>query len=194
MQVAERRTEIAGRIEGLRRDIGAALLDKGAVPPDLRSQLGEASTDLAAVEAAEAELVRRQREQAQTEEIERRATLRNQIETAEAARLEAVGKAETAARDLAEALRNLLAISAEQMRDCTSYCGRPPLSANEAERRIAGLLSLVLGTVTGRQQGYVFGDISLRPTPYVTADQSWSDIEARHGAQEMESVFGKEPT
>lgn len=175
------RGSIAARIETLRRNLGAAKLDKGATPLHLHRKIAEEESKLAELDAAEAESVRREREAAAAADRQWREREQQRVALLEAQRLEQIDIADKAARECAQALRTALELSASIRKGVIGYGGRPPLDMNEIEKRLSGRLSLVLGTITSARGGFAFGDISLRPTVFGNVADSWRSTEEIEG-------------
>lgn len=179
----EQRDAALDRLAAIRRDLGATILDGGVPPAELAQAHAEAEARIIAIDSALAERTRREREAAARELAEQRARILAEARVAEAARLEAVERAETACRELRAALAEALA-RADEARDRILSLGHPlPIGwdKHEAEKRLSGLISLVLGGVAGRPDR--FGDIDLHRPPDADPDAPWRDAEAAAGAR-----------
>ena len=102
--LAVRRADVEARYETTLREQGAAALD--GLQADTAALLSVA-TDLTIIEAAEAVQARRQWEAAEKAAEERRDALRAQVAEAEAERLDAVQRAQSATDALVAALRDV---------------------------------------------------------------------------------------
>jgi hypothetical protein len=185
MSLEQRRGEAASHLDELRRQRGAALLDAGHTTENLELVLGDVAREVEALDDAINEEGRRLRA-AQVKAAESRlASLRARLADAEAARLQAVAKAEAGSWVTASALSEVLNITREINLLIGAIGGsRPvPLSVPETERRFAGRISTVLKSVTGRSDNR-FGNLELKPIPFEddpTID--WRAREEREGAR-----------
>ncbi len=176
----KRKTQASARIAELERQAGIALIEGRAVPAAWRDKIEAERRELLAADAAEAELVQRQREAAAAEHAARVKVLRGQFREQETQRLVAVARAHKAANQLAAALRDALQ-SAEQMRQCCQHLGKaPPVQLGDFDQRLSGLLSGVLANVSGRPQK--FGKLALWQLPNthdwrIAHERDWQDFE-----------------
>ncbi|PTE11544.1 hypothetical protein [Mesorhizobium helmanticense] len=169
MDLARRRTTTETRIATLRQARGVAMLDAKSF--DSR-ELTALETELEAIEAAEGEAVRRERDQAAAAEQERLANLRKTLTIVEENRLEAVDRAEKAARDLCDALKEVRARSADATKLLRSLGVRPAvqLDVYESEFRLSLRFAAALKPLVGLRRRY--GQIAFPEarTPY---DKGW---------------------
>lgn len=167
--IAARRQEAETRLTELRQMQGIALLDDTEFD---HSPLHAVENELAALDAAEGEAVRRQREQAAAAEQERLANLRQTLAIVEEHRLEAVDRAENAARDLCDALKEVRARSADGTRLLRALGVRPAvlLDVFETEFRMSLRLASAIKPLVGL--GRRFGQITFPEgrSPY---DKPW---------------------
>ncbi|RWO63082.1 hypothetical protein [Mesorhizobium sp.] len=167
--ISTRRTEAETRLATLRQMQGVALLDDQDFD---HSPLNEVEKELAALDAAEGEAVRRQREQAAAAELQRLANLRETLAIVEENRLEAVDRAEKAARDLCDALKEVRARSADATRLLRALGVHPAvlLDTYESEFRMSLRLAAAIKPLVGL--GRRFGQITFPEgrSPY---DKPW---------------------
>lgn len=153
MDFLGRRMALMARIEELAQEEGAALLDG---KPFNRGPLGKLRAELEALNAAEGESFRRVSERQAIETAERRKVLLAALSKAEEQRLEAIDRAEAAAREMTDALvaarkaaGDLVAIN--------SQLGRRPIlqiAAPDHDDRLASYLSAVLRPMTGLRRRF----------------------------------------
>lgn len=171
--ISTRRTEAETRLAELRQMQGIALLDDQEFD---HGPLDAVEKELAALDAAEGEAVRRQREQAAAAEQERLANLRETLAIVEENRLEAVDRAEKAARDLCDALKEVRARSADATRLLRALGVRPAvlLDVFETEFRMSLRLAAAIKPLVGL--GRRFGQITFPEgrSPY---DKPWRSEE-----------------
>ncbi|MER9080611.1 hypothetical protein [Mesorhizobium sp. M0895] len=169
MDFMERRATVEGRLASLRQARGIAMLD--ATIFDDR-ELTALESELEALNEAEGEAVRRQREQAAEAEQQRLANLRKKLTVVEENRLEAVDRAEKAARDLCDALKEVRARSADATRLLRALGVRPAvlLDVYELEFRMSLRFAAAIKPLVGL--GRRFGQITFPEarTPY---DKPW---------------------
>lgn len=108
--IAERRTEAAAKLDMLRRERGAAVLD--GIEFDA-SAITAAESEIDALDAAEAEETRRIRESAAMARREQRAAQREKLAVVADQRLDAIRQAEAACKVLADALGAVVARSSD---------------------------------------------------------------------------------
>lgn len=144
------RVAIETKLDSLRRDRGAALLDGRKFDAGEISRL---ENDLAALDDANGERARRQRAAAQAEWQCEQAQQRARVVTLEADRLAAVAVAEQAARSLAAAIGKVIEVSMDEAAALHKATGAAPMALHrpDVENRLAGRLSAVMQTVKGHR-------------------------------------------
>ncbi|MER9840325.1 hypothetical protein NKJ59_03570 [Mesorhizobium australicum] len=153
---------------------GIAMLDGKEF--DLDEILG-IERQLSGLASAEGEQMRRQRMEAANAEAERLDNVRATLSVVEEHRLEAVERAEKAARDLCEALKEVRARAADGRHLIRALGGSGyPLEENEQEFRMAVRLSCALKPLTGIRAR--FGQIVF-PAARAPFDNPWRDEEAK---------------
>lgn len=167
--ISTRRTEAETRLAELRQMQGIALLDDQEFD---HSPLDEVEKELAALDAAEGEAVRRQREEAARAEQERLANLRKTLAIVEENRLDAVDRAEKAARDLTDALKEVRARSADGTQLLRALGVHPAvqLDTYESEFRLSLRLAAAIKPLVGL--GRRFGQITF-PEARSPYDKPW---------------------
>ncbi|RWM14453.1 MAG: hypothetical protein EOR73_26560 [Mesorhizobium sp.] len=169
MDFMERRATVEGRLTTLRQARGVAMLDGARF--DAR-ELTALESELDALNEAEGENTRRQRQEAARAEQERLANLRKTLTVVEENRLEAVDRAEKAARDLCDALNEVRARSADGTRLLRALGVRPAvlLDVFETEFRMSLRLAAAIKPLVGL--GRRFGQITFPEgrSPY---DKPW---------------------
>src|SRR5438105_9098016 len=182
--LTERRGDAASRLAGLQRKRGATLLDTGALPAELGSAVGGVESEVEAIDEALTEQERRRRDGEAAAQAARLAELRTRLAAAESERLDAVERSETAARALADGLRDTLKATRALNQIIVAIDGHRPsgLEISTIEQRLSGRLSVVLKTIETNRPDR-FGDIVLRPTGLAKLADNWRAAEARVGAQ-----------
>lgn len=167
--ISTRRTEAETRLAELRQMQGIALLDDTEFD---HSPLNAVEKELAALDAAEGEAVRRQRQEAARAEQERLANLRKTLTVVEENRLEAVDRAEKASRDLCDALKEVRARSADGTRLLRALGVHPAvqLDTYESEFRLSLRFAAALKPLVGL--GRRFGQITF-PEARSPYDKPW---------------------
>jgi len=161
--LAERKARANARIAELERQAGIALIDGKDVSATWQDKIEAQRRELIAAEAAETELINRQREAAAAEHAARVKALRDGFREHETQRLAAVAGAHAAANHLVSSLRDALRAS-EQMRQCCQHLGKaPPVQLSDFDGRLSGLLSGLLANLSGRPQK--FGNLALWQLP-----------------------------
>jgi hypothetical protein len=161
--LAERKAQANARIAELERQAGTALIDGKDVSATWQSKIEAQRRELIAAEAAETELVNRQREAAAAEHAARVKALRDGFREHETQRLAAVARAHIAANHLVSALRDALRAS-EDMRQCCQHLGKaPPVQLSDFDDRLSGLLSGLFANLSGNPQK--FGNLTLWQLP-----------------------------
>lgn len=167
--ISTRRTEAENRLTELKHMHDIAMLDDK--PFDLAEMI-DVERELSGLDAAEGEAVRRQRQEAARAEQERLANLRQTLTVVEENRLEAVDRAEKAARDLCDALKEVRARSADGTRLLRALGVRPAvlLDVFETEFRMSLRLAAAIKPLVGL--GRRFGQITFPEgrSPY---DKPW---------------------
>jgi hypothetical protein len=173
IDIGARRHEAGERLEQLRHQQGVALLD-GKQFEDVG--IAELEREMSALDVAEGEQLRRHREAQAAAEKERLANLRQTLSIVEEQRLEAVDRAETAARDLCEAVKEALARSADAARLLRALnVSTIQLDTYEAEFRLSVRITCALKPLAGIKAR--FGQISF-PAARAPFDEPWRPAEA----------------
>jgi hypothetical protein len=173
--MTDTRHEIESRLTGLRRDRGAATLAGKKFDP---SVIASVEAELAALDDAEGERARRDRETAAQEQRERLSDLRKQFAKLDEDRLTAWSDAEVAARTLVTALARILETSEAMSAIAGELAPRQtPLALHRPEiiTRIAHRLSAVMSTLAGHR--HRLGCLSWHAGPY-RSEQNWRASEA----------------
>ena len=161
--LAERKAKANARITELERQGGIALIDAREVSGAWHDKIEAQRRELIAAEAAETELVNRQREAAAAEQAARLKALREGFRRHETERLGAVARAQAAANQLVSALRDTLR-AADDMQRCCQHLGKaPPVQLSDFDDRLSGLLSGLLANLSGNPQK--FGNLTLWQLP-----------------------------
>ena len=180
--LGERKAKANARIAELERQAGIALIDGKGVSATWQHKIEAQRRELIAAEAAETELVNRQREAAAAEHAAGVKALRDRFREQETQRLGAVARAHIAADQLVSALRDALRAS-EAMRQCCQHLGKaPPVQLSDFDGRLSGLLSGSLANLSGKPRK--FGNLTLWQLPntqdWRTAHQrDWQEFERR---------------
>lgn len=175
------------RLENLMRLGGAAALD--GLPFDHRA-VSDAETEVEVLSGANAELVHREREAAAKDEAEKIAAWKATLAEKAHERLEAIGSAEKAALELAEALRETLRLGGEMHTLAVQMGGPVPLSVNRpgAERWLSERVQAVLRSVTGHPNH--FGKTIKFQTAYRKADDNdWVEGARKNIAGDLELLL-----
>lgn len=167
--ISTRRVEAETRLTELRQMQGIALLDDQEFDT---APLSEVERELSALDAAEGEAVRRQRVEAAAAEQQRLVNLRKTLTVVEENRLEAVDRAEKAARDLCDALKEVRARSADGTRLLRALGVRPAvlLDVYELEFRMSLRFAAAIKPLVGL--GRRFGQITF-PEARSPYDKPW---------------------
>lgn len=155
----ERRDAIIAEVETLRHQRGVAMLDGGTFDD---AALREAERQLDALADIEAVQVGREREAAAQALQAHRAGLRAKLVKTERHRLNAVDRAETAARDLALALKHAREHGDEVEKLVRALDGSVPpfMTSAEAEKRMSNRLADAMQPLTGLRRRY--GNLQFR--------------------------------
>jgi hypothetical protein len=150
IDLAARREAANAKLAGLRAGAGAAVLDGGKAAN--WQDLAAAEAELTAVDAAEAERTRREREAEAAPIAALRQTLKAELKEAEQRKLVAVGRAETAARDFVAAMGDVLADAAAVRGVCARLGVPPPDGADGPElmTRLGQHLGATQSGIAGR--------------------------------------------
>jgi len=180
----ERRDAIIAEVETLRHQRGVAMLDGGAFDD---AALREAERQLDALADIEAVQVGREREAAAQALQAHRAGLRAKLVKLERHRLNAVDRAETAARDLCQALKHAREHAAEVEKLVKALGGRVPpgMTDSETDKRMSNRLSDAMQSLTGSRRRY--GNLIFRePLQHERGD--WKNGEEKLAADMIASV------
>lgn len=165
MDFTDRRAKVESRLAALQQARGVAMLDAKSF--DSR-ELTALETEMNAIEAAEGEAARRVRVAVEAAGQARIDALKEKLERRNTERLEAVERAEKAARDLCEAAKLWIAANgdcADLVRALNQMGGAGILNASETESRLGFMLSNALRPLFGlrRKLGMVtFADALTR--------------------------------
>lgn len=184
VDLAARRREVERRLGELKRARGAALLDE---TPFDSSEIGRLETELDDIAAAEAEATRRMLAEVPVQRAREYADRLAEFRAAGDRRLDALARAEAAARALGGALAEI-ETAAEAMRDSASamsniarpgdFSSPTPLAKPNHEIRIAARLRAVLREALGVD--FFGGSIRLaREAGDPDAAENWREAEAR---------------
>jgi len=168
------RVELEGQLENLRRDRGAATL---AGKKFNHSAITAIETDLAALEDAEAERVRRDRGTAEAERQKRLSVLQLELAAEMEAYLANIKSAENHLRGYAADTDKALLRISEMGRLSFLISGKDtpiPIDPFEAERRFGCRHSAVMGTIHGRE--HRLGSLEWAPGHY-KHDDNWYERE-----------------
>lgn len=170
LDLAGDRADLVSRIGALQAEQGRAVLDGAKF--DTR-ELSRLEAELRGLDAARDEQVRRERIEASAEWAATRKRQLAELAQLEDKRLEAVGRAEKAARDLAAVLTDLKAIAHEEAAHAAGM-GIATLSIASPvfEKRISNRLAAVLRDVSGVR----YGHLELHASHRSPAD-NWTDAE-----------------
>jgi hypothetical protein len=173
--LAARRAEAEANLAALRQRRGASMLDNDGRGDELAAQIVQLEARIAGIDEARSEAVRRQRAEAQSEwEADRRRAVEDAL-AADAARLDAVGRAEVACRSLVEALNEVTEAS---QREATALArlsmARMELLGHFTAKRLSALMAPILAGLGGNKHRY--GDLSWHWTGAPARD--WRDAEA----------------
>lgn len=162
-----------GRLEAAKRAAGAAVLEGRDVD---HMAMAAIESEITALYAAGGELARQEREAVAEAERSRIAGLREKLRRIDADRLDAVEKAERAAKDLCSALRLWIAFNTDAARIVRALKGGGGglLDPIETEMRISHMLGSVLKPLFGNRRK--LGQISF----FTILDRyagSWSRLE-----------------
>jgi hypothetical protein len=173
--IATRREAATAKVDAAKRAAASAILDGGKVDG---GAVLTAQAELAAVDLAESEQARRDREAAAVAYGARQAECRAELASALEARLRAVHGAETATRALAAALADEREASRAATVAMAGLGEVIPISLtkSERERRLSEKLIAVLQTVLEHPRR--FGSISIGPHREVPAGESWTKAES----------------
>jgi len=167
-----RRTAILNRLEELNREEGSALLDG---KPFNRAKTDKLKAELEALAAAEGEASRRDAEKAAIEAARLRKERLAGLVKAEDERLAAIGRAEAAARELADALVAAEKAKGEVLAIHSQLGGKPIMALLDHSNRLSRRLSAIMGPVSGLTRRY--GQIEFRESlPHERGP--WRDSEA----------------
>lgn len=180
----ERRIDIESQLEILRRKRGVAMLD--GKPFDAKD-MTKLQDELDAINEAEGEQARREREDIARREAARIEGLKQTLREVNEQRLEAVDRAEKAARELATAFRDVLDRSADATHIIRSL-GHNSLHLDryETEGRLSMRLRNALSPVTGK--GNRFGQMNL-PAARDPFDEPWQAAEQTIGNPDIKKAL-----
>ncbi len=183
-----RKAEVTERLADLRRQRGAALLDGNAFD---HAEIDQLTAELSAIEAAEAEAVRRERATSAEQGRQRRRELLAAFKIEDARRLKAVADAETAAKRLGEALAEALGAGADcvLLMQALGLKPKTALEKRDSEIRFGGRLAVALRPVTGHRQ--TLGHLIL-PPPAPSHSADWVEDEAYIWAAEVAAIENME--
>ncbi|WJI63028.1 hypothetical protein NLY43_31415 [Mesorhizobium sp. C416B] len=164
---SSRKREAESRLVELKHMHGIAMLD--GKPFDL-AEMADVERELSGLEAAEGEAVRRERLEAAKTEEARLEGLRQTLIVVEEHRLEAADRAEKAARDVAEALKEFRLRSADAARLLRALGVNNVLALDETDHRMSWRLTAALKPLVGHVRR--FGQIVF-PEARSPYDQPW---------------------
>lgn len=169
---ADRRADLMQEREALRRARGAAMLDGKDFDACRLTAIGDA---LVALDDAEIEEARRAAAEAATALEQSRAGVRAEITEHDSARLQALAKAETAAREMVTQLAEFVRLGSAIADSCDDLGTAPPvvLSRSDIDTRLSRRLAAALGPI--QSSAYSFGVIEWNSIPFTA--EGWVDAE-----------------
>lgn len=181
-----RRAALEVQIADAQERQGAALLDGR---PFDASGLAELHGQLNALIAAEGEQARRERDKLERQEQKRLASLRATLEQVEQDRLAACDRAQAAARELAKAMSEIVARSADAatISGALGARGGSELVQTEVETRLSVRLTHALAPLIGRRRRW--GSITV-PEAWERYGGSWRDGEQAVFADRFNKAMG----
>lgn len=183
--LATRKSEAASRLKVLRDKAGASILEGRKFD---HSAIDALEHELEALEAAEGEVTRREREAADKALQARRKAKREELERLHVERLEALETADTLARELAGALkdiRNLTTAVYAGVR-ALGYPAPHTLSGPFFEQRLSWHLADALSPAGSQTRR--FGHIEWPTHPPIYAG-NWREVEEKLSAHEIEPAL-----
>jgi hypothetical protein len=187
MDIDTRRADLERELVEARLQRGAAVLDGAAVDA---ARIAQLEADIEALTDAENARVRRARAEAEAVRQARLAQLRGELAAMEADRLQALGAAEHAARELAAQLGAVLKVTERMARTCHLISGENtpiPLSSFNAASRLGGRLSAIMSTIPGYRAR--LGSVEWRVAIY-GAEDDWAAAEAKLLKGHLEPLTG----
>jgi ribosomal protein L29 len=188
--LTERRAEAETRLMELRAQRGVAMLDGNSFSD---AEIDSLEHELAGLNEAEGEAVRRERAATASERQKRLAELRKQLTALEATRLGAVQDANTSARTLAESIESVLSVNAEMAKIAHEFTGGKVsvmMMESDLVSRLSGRLSAVMGSITGYRNR--FGGIEWRGASLYRPVDDWRACEAALMEPHLEPLMEKE--
>lgn len=182
--LAERRDDALARLDSLRRQRGAAVLD-GKTFDDRPIIAAEQAID--ALAQAEIESIRRGRDEEADRLAEIAATLSEELADKECDRLTAVCRAERGARELVAGLGDALKAAGE-VRGLARRLGKPvpaKLDGPALASRLSQRLVAILSTLPGHR--YRFGAVEWRSC-WRNAEDDWAAHERAELSQEIDQL------
>lgn len=186
----ERKSELQGRLETLRRQRGVAVLG-GASARELTDEIATVERDIEALGNAETEVVAREREAAIKAADEQLARLRADLAASETVRLDAITAAEAAIRKAAAALGAAFGACRESEKIMGRLGGRLPisLSAHAHEGRIINRTIAILNTIENRCGANSLGSLRFSSIGFASAKDDWRQLEQREGERALASFL-----
>lgn len=183
------RQEIEDRLTALRRERGAATLDGKAFNP---AAIVAMEHELEALDDAEGEKTRRDREAAERQHDGSQARLRKQLADLEVSRLAAIAEANAAACQLAESIGRAITVSENMARvayQLTGYSSPIVLQKNTLVSRLCGRLSAVMASIPGHRGR--LGGIQWSGGSLYRGGDDWAEAEKALAANHLEHLIGK---
>lgn len=180
----ERRTDALARLDMLRRQRGAAVLDGETLD---NNEITKAEHEIDALAQAEIEALRRERDDEATRLSDIARSLSGDLVEKEDARLAAIARAEQGAREMVAGLTKALEAAGE-IRDLAQRLGKPsPATLGEQAlvRRLSQHLVAVLSTLPGHR--YRFGAVTWRSC-WREAKDDWAACERAELSHDIDQI------
>jgi hypothetical protein len=188
--IETRRTEAEAKLGKLRSARGAATLDGKEFDV---AELNALESELASLDAADGEQVRRERAEAQKEFATRRAEMRKELAGLEATRLGEIQDMNSAARTLAETIgKNFDTVRqmSEVAHAISSESAPIPLQAPAVALRLSARLSAVMGGITGHR--HRLGHIAWEGSSLYREADDWRALEAALMERHLKPLIEKD--
>lgn len=179
MDIAARRTELEGQLHGLEQARGTALLD-GGKHAAANKAIENIKAELETLTIAEGIAVDRQRTDAEKLRLTKLAAMRSELAALEEERLQAVERAEMAARNMVDALNAFMDINGKMAAIAHRVAGDAPIPIPLQRTNAIGRMSVRLASILATLKGcpHRFGSVSWIHTGMIRAENSWTEAEA----------------
>lgn len=178
LDIATRRAELEGQLHGLEQARGTALLD-GGKHAAANKAIENIKAELESLIIAEGISADRQRGDSEKQRLARLAAMRSELAALEQERLQAVERAEMAARNMVDALNSFMDITGKMaaISHRINNDGPVPISLqrNTAVGRMSTRLASILATLKGCP--HRFGNVSWLHTGMIHPQDSWAERE-----------------